>query len=123
MRARLSRITICGTAQSAALSCNPTRTQYQYIVFTPTAIDGLPDSATVGEPFDLTVTGDLQIRDITHPETFDVTVTPVSETELQITAKTTVQRADFGLQIPNVPRVANVEEDVELELDLVAVAQ
>ncbi len=96
---------------------------YQYIVFTPTAIDGLPAETTVGAPFDLQVTGDLQIRDVTQPVTFDVTVAPVSATELQISGKTLVQRADFDLQIPNVPNVANVEEAVELELDLVAVAQ
>ena len=96
--------------------------QYQYIVYTPTAIEGLPGSATVGAPFDLRVTGDLQIRTVTQPVTFDVTVTPVSESELQISGKTVIARADFDLQIPSVPNVANVEEEVELELNLVAVA-
>ena len=97
--------------------------QYQYIVFTPTAIDGLPSAAAVGAPFDLTVAGDLQIRDITKPVSFGVTVTPVSATEIEIAGKTVVARADFDLQIPSVPNVANVEEEVELEIDLVLVAQ
>lgn len=97
--------------------------QYQYIVFTPTAIDGLPPAATVGTPFDLSVTGDLQIRDIVSPVTFALSVTPVSETELTMTGNALVQRADFDLQIPNVPNVANVEEEVELAVDLTLVAQ
>jgi hypothetical protein len=35
-------------------------------------------------------------------------------------ASTTIQRGDFGLTIPNVPFVANVGEEVLLELDFVA---
>ena len=92
----------------------------QYITFTPTSIDGLPASVTVGEPFSFAVTGDLQIRDVVNAETFEMTVTPVSETELTGTAQTTIQRGDYGLTIPSVPSVANVSEEVILELDFVA---
>lgn len=95
---------------------------YQYIVYTPTAIEGLPQTVNVGEPFEFTVTGDLKIRDITHPVTFAMTVTPRSETEVQGSARATVQRADFDLRIPNVPSVANVSEEVLLEFDFVASA-
>lgn len=96
---------------------------YQYIVYTPTVIEGLPETVTVGEPFEFTVTGDLKIRDITHPVTFAMTVTPRSETEVQGGARATVQRADFDLSIPNVPSVANVSEEVLLEFDFVAQVQ
>ena len=33
---------------------------------------------------------------------------------------TIVLRSDFGLQIPSVPNVANVEEEVDLHIDFVA---
>src|SRR5690606_21379354 len=95
---------------------------YQFIVYTPTAVEGLPMTPVVGEPFAFSVTGDLQIRDIVQPVTFAVTVTPVSETELQGSARATVQRADFDLNIPRVPSVADVSEEVVVEFDFVAIA-
>lgn len=97
--------------------------QFEFINFVPTEIEGLPASITLGEPFEFQITGDLTIRDVTHPITFDVTVTPVSETEIEGTATATVQRADFGLEIPSVPSVADVDEAVRLEIDFVAEAE
>lgn len=96
---------------------------FQYITFTPTAIDGLPESAAVGEEMSFAVTGDLTIRTVTQPVTFDVTVVPESETILRGSGQTQVLRSDFDLQIPNVPSVANVTDEVQLEIDFVAVAQ
>ncbi len=97
--------------------------EYQYITFTPTSIDGLPDSVAVGETFSFQVTGDLQIRDMVQPVTFDVEVTADSESEISGLAIAEVQRADFGLRIPQVPGVAGVEENVRLELEFSAAAQ
>lgn len=96
--------------------------QYQYIQFQPTSIDGLPQEAVLGEPFSFTVTGDLTIRDISRPETFELTVTPVSESEIRGSASTTVRRADYNLEIPNVENVADVTDEVGLAFDFVAVA-
>lgn len=99
------------------------RDEYQYITLTPAAVTGLPAAAAVGETMNLEVTGDLQIRDIVQPATFAVTVTAISETRLEGLAVGTVQRADFGLTIPNVEGVADVSEAVRLELAFVAVAE
>ena len=96
--------------------------EYQYIVYTPIILDGLPDKAIIGEEIALEITGNLAIRDITYAITFDVTVMPVSETELHISGETIVLRDDFELVIPNVPGVANVSDEVKLSLDLVAIA-
>ena len=52
---------------------------YEFVTFQPTELVGLPDAATVGQPFSFQVVGDLTIKDVTQPVTFDVTVTPVSE--------------------------------------------
>ncbi|UCG23225.1 MAG: YceI family protein [Chloroflexota bacterium] len=93
---------------------------HEFITFTPTSVDGLPASAAVGEEVAFTISGDLTIRDITQPVIFNVTATAVSEGELAGTASAVVLRADFGLEIPSVPNVANVEEEVELYIDFVA---
>jgi polyisoprenoid-binding protein YceI len=93
------------------------------ITFQPTAIGGLPAATVVGETVDLEITGDLTIREITRPVTFTAQVTLAAEERLEGSATATIQRADFELTIPQVPRVAGVDEAVVLELDFVAVAQ
>ena len=72
--------------------------------------------------FRFNVTGDLTVRDITQEITFQVTVTPVSETRLEGVAKATVLRSDYELNIPSVPNVANVSDEVRLEIEFVALA-
>ena len=99
------------------------RDENQYITFTPTSIDGMPDAVTVGEPFEFQVTGDLTIRDVTRPETFDLSVTPASDIEISGSATTTVLYPEYGLSIPEVPSVTGVEDEVRLEFDFTAVAQ
>lgn len=96
--------------------------EFEFSEFVPTALQEMPDTVTLGETLTFKIVGNLTVRDITHETTFDATVTPVSETELAGTAAATVQRADFELTIPNAPGVANVSEDVNLEIDFVALA-
>lgn len=95
---------------------------YEFVTFQPTELIGLPDAATVGQPFSFQVVGDLTIKDVTQPVTFDVTVTPVSETRIEGVATTTFPYRDFGVRIPEVPSVDLVADDVTLELAFVAVA-
>ena len=89
--------------------------KYQFIEFTPTAIKGLPDKVLVGSTIKFTVTGDLKIRDIVQSVTFDVAVT-VSADSLTGSATTQVTRDQFNLKIPNAPGVANVSNDVTLDI-------
>lgn len=97
--------------------------QFQYITFEPTAIEGLPATASVGDTVSFKVTGNLKIRDIVQPVVFDTTVTVTSRAELSGLAQATVMRSAFGLTIPQVPNVADVTEEVALELEFVAVRQ
>lgn len=94
--------------------------QFELITFTPRAINGLPDTVTIGVPFEFTIEGDLTITDVTRPVTFTVTVTPVSQTEISGIAKTTVLYRDFNLLIPDSPSVDTVADEVRLELEFVA---
>jgi len=93
---------------------------FEFAEFQPTAISGLPETVEIGEAINFQVTGDLTVRDVTNPVTFDTTVTLGEDKRLSGQAVTTVMREDFGLTIPNVPSVVSVEEDVQLELDFVA---
>lgn len=89
--------------------------------FVPQSITGLPETVTFNEPFSFQISGTFTVLGTPRPITFDVTVTPVSETRLEGSARAVINRNDWGLTIPSVPGVANVEEEVELEIDFVAV--
>jgi polyisoprenoid-binding protein YceI len=93
---------------------------YELITFTPTAINGLPASASVGQTLNFTIDGDLTIRDVTQPVTFQVTATAASPTQITGSATATINRSDFNLTIPSVPNVANVTEEVQLTINFVA---
>jgi len=96
------------------------RDEYEFAEFAPTAISGLPDSLAVGEEVTFQITGDLKVRGIVQSVTFDVTATAVSEDRLEGSASAQVTREMYDLQIPNAPGVANVAEEVSLEIDFVA---
>lgn len=93
---------------------------YEFVTFTAGAINGLPAAAGMGEEVTFTIEGDLTIRDVTQAVMFNVVATAVSDTEIRGTAIATISREAYGLGIPSVPLVANVEEDVELFIDFVA---
>lgn len=94
--------------------------QYEYITFTPRELSGIPGSGEFGKPITFQVTGDLTIRDITHPVTFEVTVTFDSKDRMEGKASATVLRSDYNLVIPSVPQVADVSDEVLLEIAFVA---
>jgi polyisoprenoid-binding protein YceI len=98
-----------------------TTDQYEFITFTPTEIIGLSGSAEAGQPFTFQIAGDLTIRNITQPVVFDVTVQG-DTASLTGTATTVVNRSDYNLTIPSVPNVANVGEEVTLQINFVATA-
>ena len=98
-----------------------TRT-YEYITFTPTEIKGLQGAAEQGKPLKFQIAGDLTIRDVTRPVVFEISAKADSTTQLSGTATTTINRADYKLDIPSVPSVASVSEQVKLDIDFVATA-
>jgi polyisoprenoid-binding protein YceI len=93
---------------------------FEYITFTPTGVQGLIGAAAAGQPYTFQIVGDLTIKDVTRPVTFDATVQAESAEQVTGSARTSVNWADFGLAIPDVPFVANVSDAVTLELDFVA---
>lgn len=93
---------------------------YELITFTPQQISGLPAQFTANEPVNLTIQGNLTIRDVTQPVTFAATVTADGRTELTGSAAAQISLADFALTIPDAPGVANVSEVVGLRIDFIA---
>lgn len=94
--------------------------QFEFITFTPTAVNNLPESVGVGDEVTFEIVGDLTIRDVTQEATFAVTAAVIAGNRLTATATTQVLRADYDLQIPEVPGVANVSEEIIIELDIIA---
>lgn len=97
--------------------------QYEFITFTPKSITGLSGGAQPGQSFTFQMTGDLTVRNVTQPVTFNVTAQGVSASQITGTATATVKRSDFNLDIPSVPNVANVGDEVTLQINFVANAQ
>lgn len=94
----------------------------ELITFVVTSVDGLSGSATVGDSFDFTISGDLIIKGNTQPVTFDVTASLVDDTTLEGSASTGVTRDMFEIGIPSVTNVADVTNEVLIGLEFVAVA-
>ena len=97
-----------------------TRLEFEFASFTPKQMIGLPDSITLGQPFSFQIIGDLTLHGVTHEVQFEATVTPVNQTMIKGTAKAEIRYTNFGLSIPEAPGVANVSENVRLEIDLTA---
>lgn len=98
------------------------RDEFEFAQFTPTEVSGLPESVTMDTPFTFTIQGDLQVRDVTHPVTFEARVTPISQDRIHGVATGQVLRSDYGLEIPSVPGVADVSDEVGLEIEFIAQA-
>ena len=92
----------------------------EFITFAPTQLVGLPAAGAVGEEYSFQIVGDLTIKGVTKSVTFDVTVKAASEQRLEGTATSTIRYADFNVAVPSVPMVANVSEEVRLDLTFVA---
>lgn len=93
---------------------------YPLIRFVPQEIAGLPDSVKFGDKLTLSVLGELTITDITRPETFALVVLVASEQRLEGSATATVKRSNYGLRIPSLPFLADVADEVVLEIRFVA---
>lgn len=100
---------------------NSASDEFEFITFDFTSTD-LTGTAAVGDTIDFTVTGDIQVRGVTQPTTFDVSVTLTDDSTLTGTASTMVLRSDFEIGIPSAPGVADVTDEVVITLDFVAVA-
>jgi polyisoprenoid-binding protein YceI len=97
--------------------------QFEYITFSPIELTGLDGRAVVGQNYTFQISGDLTIRDITQPVVFDSMVTLEADGSLRGIASTVILREAFNLIIPSVPFVANVGENVSLEIEFLLISE
>jgi len=104
------------------------RPEYEFATFTPTELVGLPESAAIGEAFIFQigeafifqVVGSLNVHGVSRDVIFDASVTSISSSQIEGTASAVVLYRDFELNIPEAPGVADVSDEVRLEIDFVA---
>ena len=98
------------------------RDENEFATFEPTGIAGVPDQVAVGDRVSLTVSGDFTLSGVTLPVEFAVEVAVASTERIEVSGTATVLRSDFGLTVPDVPSVSDVDDEVTLAIELVAVA-
>lgn len=93
--------------------------KFPIATFKPTSIDGLPESYQVGEPLSFQVSGDLTVREVTRPVTFDVTAVAQRDS-IEGDATTTLLMSDFGFGPISIAGILNTEDEVKLAFKFVA---
>ena len=93
---------------------------YEFIEFAPTELRGLPDAITAGQTYPLEIAGQLTIVGQPLPVVFQGEVALAGEDRLRGEFSAQVRYADWGIAIPRIPFVANVDEEVALTLAFVA---
>ena len=92
--------------------------RYPNVTFVPTSAAGLPTAVPSSGQAAFKLTGDLTVKDVTKPITWDVTCATASSTEGSCHATTSFAFADVGLTIPRVFTVLSIVDKITLELDV-----
>jgi polyisoprenoid-binding protein YceI len=92
---------------------------YPYAEFTATSIENFPAAAAEGQDVSFQVTGDMTIREITQPQTFDVTARLDGNT-FTGTATTYLLMRDYGFEPPSILGMLEVADGVTVTLNFVA---
>lgn len=93
--------------------------QYPIVQFSPQDIQGLPDSYEPGEVITFQVSGDLTIRDVTNPVTFDVKMSGIGDT-ITGEATTMILMSDYGFGPISIAGILNTEDEVNIKIIFVA---
>ncbi len=93
--------------------------KYPYAVFVAKSVDGFPAEAVQGQAYTFKVSGDMTIRDITKPVTFDITVTMKGST-LTGEGTTQINMKDFGFNPPEILGRFTVTDPATLSIKGVA---
>ena len=88
-------------------------------VFTSTDAQGLPATYTEGQDVSFKLTGNMTIRDVTKPVTFDVTGKLVGNT-ITGSATTQILMKDFGIDAPSIAGMLTVKDGVTIKLNFTA---
>jgi polyisoprenoid-binding protein YceI len=92
---------------------------YPLATFTPTSIESIPSSYTAGQELNFQITGDLKVKEVTKPVTFDITA-KVDGGVLSGVATTTILMSDFGVGPITIAGILGTEDQAKLTLAFVA---
>ncbi|UCE00903.1 MAG: YceI family protein [Chloroflexota bacterium] len=92
---------------------------FPIVEFTPREIQGLPDSYQEGQEITFQVSGDLTIRDVTKPVTFDVQLSGQGN-EIIGEATTMILMSDFGFGPISIGGILNTEDEVKTTFTFIA---
>lgn len=92
--------------------------KYPNVTFVPNKVEGLPSPLPASGQVNFKLSGDLTIKDVTKPVTWDVSGN-VKGDQATGTAAVTFKFEDFNLNQPSVPVVLSIEDHITLQLDLV----
>lgn len=93
--------------------------RFPIVTFKPTQLEGLPAAYQPGDEIAFKVSGDLTIRQVTKPVTFDVKVKLDGDT-LSGQATTTILMSDFGFGPISMAGILNTEDAVKITFTFVA---
>lgn len=93
--------------------------KFPIALFTPQEIQSLPTSYQEGQEIVFQVSGDLTVRDVTKPITFEVKLAGEGES-LRGEANTTILMSDFGFGPISIGGILNTEDEVKITFVFVA---
>jgi len=93
--------------------------QYPIVEFNPQDAQGLPDSYEQGQEIAFQVSGDLTVRDVTKPVTFDVKMVGNGDT-ITGEATTTILMSEYGFGPISIAGILNTEDEVRIRIVFVA---
>lgn len=93
--------------------------QYPNAVFVPKEAPGLPLNFPPSGPVSFKLSGDLTIRNVTKPVTWDVTCDAPQGSQGTCHATTSFKFEYFNIQQPSVPVVLSIVDNITLEMDAV----
>ncbi len=89
---------------------------YPQATFVPTAVTGLPSPLPTSGDVSFKLTGNLTVRGITKPVTWDAQA-KIAGSDLTGTATTVVKFGDFGMSPPTTMMVLSVVDSIALQID------
>lgn len=94
-------------------------THWPFAHFVTREMAGLPGTLTEGDAVDVSLTGDLTVKETTQTVTFTGTVSLAGDA-VTANVAATILGSDFGVGPINIARLAHTDDEIRLEFDLVA---
>lgn len=92
---------------------------YPNAIFVAESLEGAPTAYTPGEEVSFQLVGQITIRDVTQPATFDITAKLANGT-VTGTATAPLKMTDFGITPPDFANTLTVADDFQVKVDFTA---